>query len=495
MNKKMVMSLILGCSIVLSGIASHGYAEKQNSIQHVLLISVDGMHSVDIENYIKNYPESNIASLSAHGINYTRASCGKPSDSFPGMLAIVTGGTPNSTGVFYDDSYDRKLLPPNSTQNSNHEGTEVLFDESIDKNVNAIDGGGGINEAALPINPQTYQPVYPHDFVKVNNVFSVLKAAGKHTAWSDKHLSYDLLTGPSGKDIDDLYTPEIAAEGDATKSIAATEANDELKVKAVLNEILGMDHTGKNITGVPALFGMNFQSVSVAQKLPENGYIDAAGTPSVGLENALNYTDKALGQMIAALKKENLYNSTVIIITAKHGQSPIDPTKLKIINKKFIVDGIPDQYIAHMTTDDIALIWLTDQTKTNEVVSKIEANKEKAQIKNVYSFIKNKSEWNYNDPTTDSRVPDIIVQPENGVIYTKPGKKIAEHGGFSTDDTNVALLISSAKISELHINDTSVATRQIAPSILKLLGLKPNDLQAVRKEKTAVLPDVVKLIK
>jgi hypothetical protein len=34
-----------------------------------------------------------------------------------------------------------------------------------------------------------------------------------------------------------------------------------------------------------------------------------------------------------------------------------------------------------------------------------------------------------------------------------------------------------------------VTTAQIAPTILKVLGLDPNDLEAVRAENTPVLPD------
>jgi hypothetical protein len=73
----------------------------------VLLLSVDGMHAVDLERYTEKNPGSAFASLLQHGINYTSASAAKPADSFPGMMALATGGSPISTGVYFDSSYDR----------------------------------------------------------------------------------------------------------------------------------------------------------------------------------------------------------------------------------------------------------------------------------------------------------------------------------------------------------------------------------------------------
>ena len=88
---------------------------------------------------------------------------------------------------------------------------------------------------------------------------------------------------------------------------------------------------------------MNFQAVSVGQKLLINnpgggcaripiraingqhgGYLDGSGRPSVVLAYALASVDRALGQFVRVLKSEGLYDSTLIIVTSKHGQSPIN---------------------------------------------------------------------------------------------------------------------------------------------------------------------------
>jgi len=81
-------------------------------VDHVLLISVDGMHALDAARYIASHPQSALAELSSHGTMYTDANTPQLSDSFPGLLALVTGGSPVSTGFFYDVSYDRTIFDP-----------------------------------------------------------------------------------------------------------------------------------------------------------------------------------------------------------------------------------------------------------------------------------------------------------------------------------------------------------------------------------------------
>jgi hypothetical protein len=480
-----VICLSLGVSSTYALTFQSAHNDHTNS--HILLISVDGMHAVDLAHYVQAHPQSTLATLSKIGVTYRNASTSRPSDSFPGLLSMVTGGTPRSTGVFYDDSYDRTLSPPGS--NCATVGTEVVYDESIDFNLNALDGGGGINPAALPLDPaKGCTPVYPHSFLRVNTIFEVIKAHGLRTAWSDKHPAYDLINGPSGGGVDDLYTPEIASIPTET---APTEAYDSLKVQAILNEIDGKDHTGMVNVGTPAIFGMNFQAVSVAQKSATGGYVDAQGTPGPELLGALNFVDSSLGMMVSELKAQHLYSSTVIIITAKHGQTPIDRSKSMIVDKSIIptiVNSVQGQPLAQATQDDVALLWLKDQSKTKAVVAALNANASKAFIKNVL--------WGdairdlYNNPLKDSRTPDIIVLPITGVIYASPtATKIAEHGGFNHDDTSVALLVANPHM-KVRTSWDSVSTTQIAPSILHLLGLLPESLQAVQIEHTGLLPDL-----
>jgi predicted AlkP superfamily pyrophosphatase or phosphodiesterase len=87
----------------------------ESHIRHVLLISIDGLHALDASNYVANHPKSALAELGRHGVTYTNARTPADSDSFPGLLALVTGGSPISHGLFYDVSYDRTYFDPTNT--------------------------------------------------------------------------------------------------------------------------------------------------------------------------------------------------------------------------------------------------------------------------------------------------------------------------------------------------------------------------------------------
>ena len=114
MLTKLLTTTAVATALAAAMPASVSHADGRDSwgVQHVLLLSIDGFHAVDLEVCVAAGACPNLSKLTHHGITYTNASTTKPSDSFPGLLAPVTGGTSKSTGVFYDDSYDRTLFVP-----------------------------------------------------------------------------------------------------------------------------------------------------------------------------------------------------------------------------------------------------------------------------------------------------------------------------------------------------------------------------------------------
>ena len=546
----------------------NGFGSK---IKHVLLISIDGMHALDLINCSEGLTSinggapycPNLARLKENGVNYLDTSTSRPSDSFPGLMALMTGGTPRSVGAFYDVAYDRSLDPPTittgnglagtgatgCTANSAPTGSTTEFDEGIDLDKTKLNGGApaGADGGVLSIDPlkldrnpsNNCNPVYPWNFVRTNTIFGVIHAAGGYTAWSDKHPSYSAVSGPgNGTNVDDYYAPEINSipvslrgvtgcnplpdQTQVTSSNAWTdsfqniECYDTLKVNAVVNEINGKTHNGSEKAPIPAILGMNFQTVSVGQKLIEKslsltgGYVDSQGTPTQPLLGEIEFTDKAIGEMIAALKSNGVYDSTLIIISAKHGQSPVDSSRYTGITTSGPVTTSPATILENClplsespanangigpTEDDVSLIWLSSSCTAESAVDTLEttspATNNIAGIGQVFWGPGIRQLFNAPGlpPDADPRTPDILVTPNIGVTYSGSTKKLAEHGGFSHDDTNVLMLLSNPDFSPVTVT-APVQTMQIAPTILQALGLNPNNLDAVQRQGTPVLPEV-----
>jgi len=408
MNRRIVRIALSGviCLAGLAAVEAAGWRDIDDApYRHVLLLSIDGLHASDLDWYVANRPASTLAALSAAGRTYTNATATQPSDSFPGMLAMVTGGSPRSTGVYYDDGYDRRLAPALNpvpvdvcVPGIAGPGAHVQWKQNLDGPQTAP-FVAAIDPTKLPLDPLASSPkapcstVAPHEFPRVNNVFELVKEEGGRTAWSDKHPAYEFLMGPSGDGVDDLFTPEIVTlvgGVTVTNSFSLTMAYDDMKVAAIVNQIDGLDHSGTVAAPVPALFGMNFQAVSVGQKLKTEqvvgvpttgmlgGYSRLNGvlTPSAGLLATLDHTDQSIGRMVTELRARRLLDSTLIIISAKHGNSPMDTSTLVRVNPAVlsaIVNGVEPGLLAQLSADTGPLIWLKDGTKAPQVVEALKA--------------------------------------------------------------------------------------------------------------------------
>ncbi|QRM25571.1 alkaline phosphatase family protein [Burkholderia pseudomallei] len=531
------------CALAFAGAASAAAVQDRDhdsrpvDAKRVLLVSIDGLHEQDLARCIGANTCPNLALLAKSGVTYTNARTPGLSDSFPGLAALVTGGSPKSAGLFYDVSYDRTLYAPSDATCSGKQGWNVVFDETtgIDAMnggaLTHLDGGGAFNPQAIPharVNGQCVS-VYPHDYVKTNTVFEVVKEhlRGSHTAWADKHAwGYDWVNGPSGKGVDDLARTEINSIDPATGTpytdiYTHTEKFDDYHVQAIVNQIDGKNSTGTAAAPVPTLFGTNFQTLSVAQKATVasgGGYLDASFTPGPEVANAIAYVDGALGRIVAELRQRGLYDSTVVIVTAKHGQSPTDHTKLvkhgdtltALLEANGFVDpngnfgqnntasGNPNDGTGlvgtgFVQTDDVGLVWLRDPRQLSAAVATLKANLGCnapgicADGPQAYILYGPSVAERFGDPAL-GRTPDIVVQPNPGVIYTSSKKKDEEHGGNAPDDSHLGLLVSYAGLRQSRTIDAPVLTTQVAPTILRSLGLEPRLLHAVALEGTRVLP-------
>jgi hypothetical protein len=82
-------AIVASATVVLGGTAlassaataqaSQSSSHHTRGIQHVLLISVDGMHQSDLDWYIANHPNSELARMATGGAEYSNAQTPDPS--------------------------------------------------------------------------------------------------------------------------------------------------------------------------------------------------------------------------------------------------------------------------------------------------------------------------------------------------------------------------------------------------------------------------------
>jgi hypothetical protein len=536
-----VTRLLMMASVAGPVLALASAAEAAD--QHVIILSIDGLHAADLTDPATAQYLPNILGLESTGVNYTNARTTSPSDSFPGTLALVTGATTKSTGVYYDDSYSRTLYAPGTTaaqisSGAVKPGTEVQLFENLDKNQTLLSGGGptsgpgaygkgALDRTQLPVN-SSGNVVYPWQYNHTNTIFDIATAAGKTSYFSDKHpAAYNIVQGPTGKAVTDFYSPEINSNtaiiggklvdsstapagtptGDATNQLGVTTNNyqktqawDDLKKTALLNVIDGKNALGDMAQATPSIMYSNFQSVSVAQKLLTNstgtGGIDVVnGTEVVNpaLQSALQHDDAIVGSLVSELKAKGEYSDTQIILTAKHGQDP-RLNAATLIKDSAIPNALTAAGIAtgQVTQDDVSLIWLKNESDYTKALAALQAYAASSPYQEVLAIHPGAQ---FGSPATANQTPDFIVQLKPGFIYvgnTANTRKRAEHGNvFNLDDTWVPLIVSGAGVSS-NLDGTMISslvnTTQVAPTVLADLGLNYNLLDGVRLEGTQFLP-------
>jgi hypothetical protein len=246
-----IATVAIGGAVAMS--VPSASADHNGHIKHVLLISVDGMHQSDLDWYVANHPNSELAKLASGGAEFANNHTSDPSDSDPGGTALMTGGDPRATGVYYDVEYSHGVFPPGTTNCSGPvPGGNAIYDSpddklpavpdllnngsgntfpSFDEGGSIFPGGGdtnpgaimnlsphpqsGLDPATFPVDPTTCQPIMPWDYLKINSIFQVIHNAGMRTAWSDKHAIYTSFNGhgSGGNSINDFFGPRDRLAG------------------------------------------------------------------------------------------------------------------------------------------------------------------------------------------------------------------------------------------------------------------------------------------
>ena len=281
---------------------------------------------------------------------------------------------------------------------------------------------------------------------------------------------------------------------------------------------------------------MNFQVVSTAEKLKSSpavligpneqgkytegpslpgGYVTVNGlqVPGPLLQSALDYVNNALQRMADTIQADGEAGSTAIILTAKHGQSPLNNNQLQRIDDGPIIAGVNAAWASSIRSnptlvvqeadDDGLLWWLSDRSQA------------------ATDFVKNYL-WTHTAAAVNYAGQTITVQ-HSGLREIFAGQQSAHFFGVPNSDPHHPDVFGDlAGRHDLHdrLEDRRtrrrqpgrpgrsahrlraghrpawpvshrVETTQVAPTILKLLGLSPSSLQAVQLEGTQVLPGLV----
>jgi len=160
-------------------------------MKHVLLLSVDGMHDVDLVNFVRLAPELGDGNARETGVEYTSAQAPAPSDSYPGVLALVTGGSPKTTGVMYDEFYDRAVSPAMLPERATNSVPKLNFNRASIAIRQPSTAAASIRRSLRAIRRTAAGRFYPTTIFASIRFFEVVKANGGRTAWSDKHLGYE----------------------------------------------------------------------------------------------------------------------------------------------------------------------------------------------------------------------------------------------------------------------------------------------------------------
>jgi arylsulfatase A-like enzyme len=327
--------------------------------------------------------------------------------------------------------------------------------------------------------------------------------------------------------------PPAGTTANQFSSFATTSTYDDYKVKAILNEIDGFDHSGTTANGTPSIYGLNLQAVSVAEKEPgtlfNGGGFDANGNARPDLISAVKHTDDSIGLILDELKKTGQADSTLVILTAKHGQNPVkDPTvglsstfdsvtgkaggdgELTAFGALLAQNGI--QIASERGGDTSSLIYLknpADVAKAVALLNKKDYSFDTAidkvsdpTLKTTFgaetaaaqgTILSGQAIINagLGDPATNDRSPDIVIPLNTGYFFGNALKKRSEHGGFTDEDTHVATIVASPGLANKlqgSTNTETVSTKQIAVTTLQALGLDANQLQGAKIDGTTGLP-------
>jgi len=293
-NKRFVLFILSSCLL------SFTHSSAQSSVKHVILISIDGFRPEMYQD--KSWPTPNMQFLMQQGTYAKHLKSVFPAYTYPSHTAMVTGALPARSGICYN-------------QPKNSKGEWNWFMDSI----------------------------------KVPTIWQILKKAGMTTASVEWPPSV-------GKDIT-WDVPEIwDVKGDGSDRITEARkyatpglieeveqnATGKLDSMSMNEEYLSLDEQAARAAGYifkthkPTFLAVHFACV--------DGMQHEYGRDHDSVRLAVACNDHAIGDILEAIQKSGLKESTTVIIVGDHGFSTIHEAfrpniLIKDIDARFIAAG------------------------------------------------------------------------------------------------------------------------------------------------------------
>jgi len=303
------------CSIFLTN--THAYAQTRPA-RHVVLISIDGLRN---DMYLDAcWPDPNLRQLMKEGTYADHMKSVFPSYTYPSHTAMLTGALPARSGIYYNVKNDKgewnwftsAIKTPTLWQalkKNNLTSAAIEWPVSVDPNID------------FNI-PEIWNPKNPADRISESRKYA---------------------------------TPNLIEEVEkyATGTLDSNTMNEEY---------LSLDENSARAAGyIFQKYKPNFLAVHFACV---DGAEHAFGRDGDSVRLALASADRAVGDVLEAIEKSGLKDSTTVIIVGDHGFATIT----EIFRPNILLKNIPAKFTAaggsaFMYTKIKNIAWITQEVR------------------------------------------------------------------------------------------------------------------------------------
>ena len=450
------IEMLAGCEAALPD-------ESEAVAAYLCLIVLDGFRP----DYLKLAEMPAFQELVQRGTFYERAWVGQIESETPtGHATISTGSLPRHDGVIgfeWRDPVTRREVLDGWEQGA----TLGRLGREIERtHVNSIPQAIKRSDPSAVVVTASSEKVYAADAMSAHAADYVLyhrlsEGAIIPSALPGRLPSPDVLTKPA---LTRQLPLQSFTDWDDVSTELALEAFSAYRPKALMLNLPGTDYYG-HMFGGPA-------------------------SPGV-MSTVVSGQDRNIGRVVDAYRKAGILDQTLFVVTADHGMVPnhheVGPDSIEAA-----VDGAGASYLFH-TGGTAKYIYLLDRDRKRASY----VAREVARLPGVVSAYYRAGANHYERaaPIHDSALddafrhllgtfsgpsaPDVVAPYRESTIGTSYPQRYGNHGGLSWGAQAIPLLFAGPGVSQSVRSKMSARCVDIAPTVLRLLGLPSTGMDGV----------------